>query len=87
MSSLSKITHITTTESSTVPQPHLTGLAKLRWAVKNTPADPDVSFASKTVLSTGANVGLGFEAAVKSAQKGCSKLILAVRSYPKGEEA
>ena len=87
MSSLSRTTHVTAIESSTIPPSHLTGLAKLRWAVKNPPVDPDVSFAGKTVLVTGANVGLGYEAAVKYAQQGCSKLILAVRSQPKGEEA
>jgi NAD(P)-dependent dehydrogenase (short-subunit alcohol dehydrogenase family) len=65
----------------------LTGLSKLRWAVKHPPADPGVTFAGKTILVTGANAGLGFEAAVKSAQKGCAKLILAVRSVDKGETA
>lgn len=69
------------------PIRNLTGLSRLRWAVKNPPADPQVTFASKVVLVTGANTGLGFEAALKYAQKGCSKLVLAVRSLEKGEEA
>ncbi|KAH7088366.1 hypothetical protein FB567DRAFT_628096 [Paraphoma chrysanthemicola] len=69
------------------PPLHLTGLSKLRWAVKIPPADPNVTFAGKTVLVTGANTGLGFEAAVKYAQKGCAKLILAVRSREKGDVA
>ncbi|KAH7077810.1 hypothetical protein BKA63DRAFT_410551 [Paraphoma chrysanthemicola] len=69
------------------PPLHLTGLSKLRWAVKNPPVDPDVTFAGRTVLVTGANTGLGFEAAVKYAQKGCARLILAVRSREKGAEA
>ncbi|KAF2819043.1 NAD(P)-binding protein [Ophiobolus disseminans] len=80
-------TQMTAHPSTTIPPPHLTGLAKLRWAVKNPPADPNVTFAGKTVLVTGANTGLGFEAAVKYAQKGCKKLILAVRSLSKGEAA
>ena len=68
--------------------PHTLGTFwRLRWSVKNPPADPDVSFAGRTVLVVGANSGLGFESAVKYAQKGAAKLILGVRSAPKGEEA
>ncbi|KAI0477993.1 short-chain dehydrogenase/reductase [Xylaria cf. heliscus] len=60
--------------------------SKLRWAVKNLPSDPQVSFAGKTVLVTGANTGLGFEAAVKYATHKAERLILAVRSTAKGED-
>ena len=69
------------------PPPGLEGFAIMRWSVKNPPADPAVSFTGKTVLVTGSNVGLGYEAAIKYAQKGASKLILAVRSVDKGEQA
>ncbi|KAI0183716.1 short-chain dehydrogenase/reductase [Xylaria flabelliformis] len=61
--------------------------AKLRWAVKNPPTDPNVSFSGKTVLVTGANTGLGFQAAQKYAALGADRLILGVRSQAKGEEA
>ncbi|KAI0199350.1 short-chain dehydrogenase/reductase [Astrocystis sublimbata] len=60
---------------------------KLRWDTKNPPADPNVSFASKTVLVTGANTGLGFQAAQKYATLGAERLILGVRSQSKGEAA
>jgi len=51
------------------------------------PADPTISFAAKTVLVTGSNVGLGFEAANKYVALGASRVILAVRSIEKGTEA
>lgn len=57
------------------------------WAGRNPPADPTTSFSGKTVLITGANAGLGFEAALKFAQLGVSHLILGVRSLAKGEQA
>ncbi|KAK5633756.1 hypothetical protein RRF57_009470 [Xylaria bambusicola] len=60
---------------------------KLRWGTKNPPADPQVSFAGKTVLVTGANTGLGFQAAQKYAALGAERLILGVRSQAKGEAA
>ncbi|KAI1748129.1 short-chain dehydrogenase/reductase [Xylaria castorea] len=60
---------------------------KVRWGTKNPPADPKVSFAGKTVLVTGANTGLGFQAAQKYAALGAERLILGVRSHAKGEEA
>ncbi|KAI1739060.1 short-chain dehydrogenase/reductase [Xylaria scruposa] len=60
---------------------------KLRWGTKNPPADPKVSFAGKTVLVTGANTGLGFQAAQKYAALGAERLILGVRSQSKGEAA
>ncbi|KAI0449961.1 short-chain dehydrogenase/reductase [Xylaria acuta] len=60
--------------------------SKLRWAVKSPPSNPQVSFAGKTVLVTGANTGLGFEAAVKYAAHNAERLILAVRSKAKGED-
>ncbi|KAF2024040.1 MFS general substrate transporter [Setomelanomma holmii] len=66
------------------PPLHLTGLSKLRWAVKHPPSDPTVIFTGKTVFVTGANTGLGFEAALKYTSKGCAKLILGVRSLEKG---
>ncbi|MCJ1380925.1 hypothetical protein MMC17_004034 [Xylographa soralifera] len=48
---------------------------------------PTTSFAGKTVIVTGANVGLGLEAARHIVQLGVSKLIIAVRSIEKGEAA
>lgn len=48
---------------------------------------PDHSFASKTVIITGSNVGLGKEAARHVVRLGVSTLILAVRSIDKGNAA
>ncbi|KIX97948.1 uncharacterized protein Z520_06026 [Fonsecaea multimorphosa CBS 102226] len=53
----------------------------------NPPGNPRSSFTGKTVLITGANVGLGLEAAVKFAALGASRLILGVRSIQRGEKA
>ncbi|KAF2223807.1 hypothetical protein BDZ85DRAFT_262204 [Elsinoe ampelina] len=61
------------------------GWMKMRREAKHPPKDPDCSFKGKTVVVTGANAGLGLEAAIKYAEKGCSKLILGVRSQEKGE--
>ncbi|TLD09213.1 uncharacterized protein PgNI_07971 [Pyricularia grisea] len=60
---------------------------RLRWSKTNPPKDPAVTFRGRTVLVTGANSGLGFEAAVKYATLGADKIILAVRSIEKGEKA
>ena len=51
------------------------------------PANPTSSFSGKTVLVTGANCGLGFEAALKFTTLGASTVILACRSSSKGEAA
>lgn len=53
---------------------------------KNAPM-PSQSFAGQTVIITGSNTGLGFEAAKHIVKLGCSKLIMAVRSLEKGEAA
>lgn len=66
---------------------HLEKISLFRWAKKNPPKDPKISFAGKTVLVTGSNTGLGFAAALKFAALGASKVILAVRTPAKGEEA
>lgn len=52
-----------------------------------TPAYPTQSFAGQTVMVTGANVGLGFEAARHFVRLDAAKVILAVRNVPAGEEA
>jgi retinol dehydrogenase-12 len=48
---------------------------------------PTASFAGETVIVTGANTGLGREAAKHLVRLGASKVILAVRTVSKGEDA
>lgn len=48
---------------------------------------PEERFQGKTVIVTGANIGLGFEAARHYVRLGAEKVILAVRSTEKGEKA
>ncbi|KAK4554091.1 hypothetical protein LTR86_008932 [Recurvomyces mirabilis] len=51
------------------------------------PIDTKPSLQGQTVLITGANVGLGFEAALKFVQLGADRVIVGVRSVEKGEQA
>ncbi|MCJ1227202.1 hypothetical protein MMC12_003857 [Toensbergia leucococca] len=51
------------------------------------PALPTTSFSGKTVLITGSNVGLGFEAARHFLDLDASRIILAVRNVSKGDDA
>ena len=44
-------------------------------------------FSKKTVVVTGANAGLGFEAAAQFAEQGWGKVILACRSQAKADAA
>lgn len=55
--------------------------------VKPKPLAAKVRLDGKTALVTGANVGLGLEAARELAAHGIARLILAVRTVAKGEEA
>lgn len=48
---------------------------------------PEGDFSGKTVIVTGANIGLGFEASRHFARLGADKLILACRNVDKGEAA
>ena len=48
---------------------------------------PTCSFAGQTIIVTGANIGLGREAANHIVRLGASKVILAVRHVPKGNDA
>lgn len=57
------------------------------WSANNPPEDPRSSFAGKTILITGANVGLGFETFVKFAALGASRIILGMRSLERGATA
>jgi retinol dehydrogenase-12 len=52
-----------------------------------TPAYPTTSCANQTITVTGANIGLGREAARHFARLGAAKVILAVRNTEAGEEA
>ena len=52
-----------------------------------TPPVPTKSFAEKTVIITGSNVGLGLEAARHIVRLKASKVILAVRNLEKGQAA
>ena len=53
----------------------------------HTPPIPTASFKGKTVIVTGANIGLGKEACRWVAQLGASQIILACRIIEKGQQA
>ncbi|KAK5080973.1 hypothetical protein LTR05_008290 [Lithohypha guttulata] len=48
---------------------------------------PNTKFSGKTIVITGANIGLGFDAAKHIHRLGASRLVLACRSTEKGERA
>ena len=48
---------------------------------------PDYSFSGQTIIVTGANIGLGFEAAFHYVRLGAEKVIIAVRNLDKGQQA
>ena len=52
-----------------------------------TPPYPTHDFSGKTIIVTGSNTGLGFEAARHFVRLDCAKLIIAVRTISKGEQA
>ena len=52
-----------------------------------TPPKPTQKYTNQIVLVTGSNIGLGLEAARWFVRLGAAKVILAVRSQSKGEEA
>ena len=52
-----------------------------------TPKYPTQSCEGKTIIVTGANVGLGYEAAKHFVRLGAEQVILAVRSLEKGKAA
>lgn len=51
------------------------------------PTPVETNLSGKTVIITGGNAGLGYEAARQYLTLGANRLILACRSIPKGEEA
>ena len=52
-----------------------------------TPPYPETNLSGQTIIVTGSNVGLGFEAARHITRMGADKVILAVRNVEKGEKA
>lgn len=52
-----------------------------------TPQLPSHDFSKQTIIVTGSNTGLGFEAAKHFLHLHCAKLIIAVRTTSKGEDA
>lgn len=52
-----------------------------------TPPEVKHDFSGQTVIVTGSNIGLGMEAARQLAALNCARLILAVRTVSKGENA
>ncbi|KAF2760636.1 hypothetical protein EJ05DRAFT_436608 [Pseudovirgaria hyperparasitica] len=62
----------------------MSGLYRLLRQKWMPPVDPTTSFDGQTILITGANTGLGFEAAIKFASLGASKVIIGVRNIDSG---
>ncbi|KFY64839.1 hypothetical protein V496_02984 [Pseudogymnoascus sp. VKM F-4515 (FW-2607)] len=64
----------------------MTSIAAIRAQLQPIPL-PTQSFAGQTIIVTGSNTGLGFEAALHFVRLNAARVILAVRSVKKGEDA
>lgn len=73
--------------STQKPVGSFSNLAEMRHGKQNPPEDTHPSFSGRTIIVTGSNTGVGFEASVKFVQLGAKRLILGVRSIKKGEDA
>ncbi|KAI9718638.1 MAG: hypothetical protein M1828_006646 [Chrysothrix sp. TS-e1954] len=65
----------------------MAGILKLLRTKWYPPGEPTVSFDGQTIIVTGSNTGIGYEAASKFAQLGAQHLILGVRDIKAGESA
>ena len=65
-------------------KPNLLPFIREKWA--GVPQSTQI-FAKKNIIVTGANTGLGFQAAARFAAQGADRVILGVRSLPKGKTA
>lgn len=64
----------------------MTSIAAIRAQLQPIPL-PTQSFAGQTIIVTGSNTGLGFEAALHFVRLNAARVILAVRTVKKGEDA
>jgi NAD(P)-dependent dehydrogenase (short-subunit alcohol dehydrogenase family) len=64
----------------------MTSIAAIRAQLRSIPV-PGTSFAGQTVIITGSNTGLGLEAARHFVRLDAARVVLAVRSLSKGEDA
>lgn len=64
----------------------MTSIAAIRAQLQSIPL-PTASFAGQTIIVTGSNTGLGLEAARHFVRLDAARVILAVRSNKKGEDA
>lgn len=64
----------------------MTSISAIRAQLQPIPL-PTQSFADQTIIVTGSNTGLGFEAALHFVRLNAARVILAVRSVKKGEDA
>ncbi|EMC96839.1 hypothetical protein BAUCODRAFT_34238 [Baudoinia panamericana UAMH 10762] len=62
-------------------------VSRLVDSLRHPPKETRPSFAGRTIVITGANTGLGYEAALKFVQLDAKRVILACRSVQKGEDA
>lgn len=63
------------------------GFVYRQWTIKPRPLPATLSLTGKTALITGANSGLGLEAARELVSRKVSRLVIAVRDVSKGDEA
>lgn len=65
----------------------ITGFLQRQWFTHGKPFDDSIRLADRVAIVTGSNCGLGFETARQLCHLGLGRLIMAVRSQSRGDEA